>query len=121
MNEGDITEAQVGVFYDGVRQFFVTTYKYCVKWLPLDDPFIKSCIFVDFERRNSVTFDDVQTVISSFTRIHSKLVEEPVLLNTVEEYFMDYQSLTKEEFLQKPGKTLKLETGLFEWMLFGVS
>ena len=49
LNEGDITEARVDVFYDGVRQFFVTTYKYCVKWLPLDDPFIKSYIFVDFE------------------------------------------------------------------------
>ena len=77
LNEGVITEAQVDVFYDGVRQFVFTTYKYFVKWLPLDDSFIKSCIFVDFERRNSLAFDDVQTVISSFTRIHSKLVEEP--------------------------------------------
>ena len=27
----------------------------------------------------------------------------------------------KKKFLQKPGKTLKLKTGLFKWMLFGVS
>ena len=45
--------------------------------MPLDVSFIKSYISVDLKQQNSVTFDDVQTMVFSFARIHSKLVEEP--------------------------------------------
>ena len=45
--------------------------------MPLDVSFIKSYISVGLEQQNSVTFDDVQTMVFSFARIHSKLVEEP--------------------------------------------
>ena len=86
--------------YDGVRQFFVTTYEY--------DPFIKSCIFVYFDYTYYV-----QTIIFSFTRIHSKLVEESALLNTVEEEFMDHQSLTKEEISPETWENAKVGDGSF--------
>ena len=56
-------------------------------------------MFVDFEKKNDINFDSIQEVIQSFMIINNKLIEDPSLLNTVEEEFMDYQGLTKDDIL----------------------
>ena len=33
--EGDISESDVGMFYDAVREFFETSYSYCYLWMTL--------------------------------------------------------------------------------------
>ena len=48
--------------FDGVCEFYSTAYKYCTKWLPLDDDFLKNCKFVDFDSLSEVSFDHVQAV-----------------------------------------------------------
>ena len=102
-------------FYNGVHEFFVTTYKYCVKWLPLDDLFIKSSVFVNFNERNSVSFDNVQNVISKFDRIHAKVIADPTILNILEEEFMGYQSLTRDDIPVETWEKAEVSDGS-HWM-----
>ena len=35
-------------FVDAARSFYETAYNYYRKWLPLNDPFLKHCQFVNF-------------------------------------------------------------------------
>lgn len=74
LDEGGITQRDVEKFYDGVRIIFITTYNYCLKWLPLDHSFYKSCAFVNFDEQDSFSFTDVENVISSFSRLHEKFI-----------------------------------------------
>ena len=39
-------------FFDVTRAFFAVAYNYYLQWLPIDDEFLKACIFVDFGKRN---------------------------------------------------------------------
>ena len=75
----------------------MTTYSHCVKWLPLDHPFYKSCVFVNFGEQDSVSFTDVENVISSFDSLHAKFIEDPSVSNTIEEEFMDYLFFAEEQ------------------------
>ena len=77
MDEGDITQRDIDKFYDGVPIFFMTTYNYCVKWLPLDHPFYKGCAFFNFDKRDSVSFADDKNVISSLGRLFAKFIKDP--------------------------------------------
>ena len=96
-DNGDVAQNDVDCFSNAVHDFFVKAFNYRVKWLPLDDSFIKNSVFVDFEKRNDINFDSIQEVIPSFNVINNKLMEDRLLLNTVEEEFMDYQALTKDD------------------------
>ena len=80
--------------------------------MPLDVSFIKSYISVGLEQQNSVTFDDVQTMVFSFARIHSRLVEEPQVDELPDLNLLD-------PFRNR--KVLKLTKCLFKSILFGNS
>ena len=56
LNEGDIDQRAVDIFYDGVRGFYGCAYNYCVKWLKLDCPFLKNCQFADSNKRNEMSY-----------------------------------------------------------------
>ena len=47
----DIDERTSDNFLDAARSFYKTAYNYCGKWLPLNDPFLKHCQFVNFNER----------------------------------------------------------------------
>ena len=94
LEEGDIGQRDVNQFFDAVRAFFVKAYEYCVQWIPLDDIFMKNCIFVDFERRTDVTFAHIEQTVNCFKRIHEMLISDPSMLDEVEEEFMDYQAMS---------------------------
>lgn len=113
LDEGGITQRDVEKFYDGVWIFFITTYNYCVKWLPLDRSFYKSCAFVNFDERDSFSFTDVENVISSFGRLHEKFIEDPFILNIIDEEFMGYQS--QEQIPSDIWKKAEVRDGLC-WM-----
>ena len=64
-------------------------------------------------------FEDVETMMSSSTLIHSKLTEEPAFLNNVEKIINKLAIILDErENLLKNLQKLKLIKHLFEWMLF---
>lgn len=67
----------------------------------------------------SIIFEDVETMMSSSTLIHSKLTEEPAFLNNVEKIINKLAIILDErENLLKNLQKLKLIKHLFEWMLF---
>ena len=68
-----------------------------LQWLPLDDQFLKHCVFVDFEKRSKVTFENIQEVINSFSRINATIINDPAILDTVEEEFLDYQAMAESD------------------------
>ena len=84
---GDISQANLDNFFDGARAFFSRAYEYCVKWLPLEDPLLKHCQFLDFEKRSNSSFDCVLRTIENFSNIHAKVIEQPELLEMLEEEF----------------------------------
>ena len=46
-------------FVDAARSFYETAYNYYRKWLPLNDPFLKHCQFVNFVERLEHGIEDV--------------------------------------------------------------
>ena len=94
LDDGDIDQNDADKFFEGVRNFFVKTCNYCVESLQLDDVFIKHSVLVDFEKRNEVTFHYRQTISQTFNKIHKAIVQDPSILNVVEEEFLDYQALS---------------------------
>ena len=57
--EEDIGDRKAGVFFDSARELYETAYKYCIKWLPLDDGFYKNCTFADFAKHQSIDFEQI--------------------------------------------------------------
>ena len=57
LDVGDISQSEIDNYFDGVRKFYVHTYGYCIKRLPLNDIFLQKCVFVDFSRRSEVSVD----------------------------------------------------------------
>ncbi|CAB4009886.1 ATP-dependent DNA helicase [Paramuricea clavata] len=100
LEEGEIDQTEVDQFFDAVRAFFVKAYEYCVQWLPLDDLFMKHCIFVDFKRRTEVSFAHIEQTITHFKRIHETLMSDPSILNAVEDEFIDYQAMNENDIPQ---------------------
>ena len=88
--------------------FFVTVYNYCVEWLPFDDAFIKHLVLVDFQNRNEVTFDYIESVLQIFNRIPKAIVQDPSILNVVEEEFLDYQVLSNHDIPDNIWESAKL-------------
>ena len=54
---GDINLRVVGKFYDVVRKFYRSAYNYCVKCLKL---FKKNCQFADFNKRNEMSYSNIE-------------------------------------------------------------
>ena len=49
LSSGDITDADVKLFYNGVRLFYETTFEYALKRLPINDPFLKNAQVINFD------------------------------------------------------------------------
>ena len=84
------------VFFDSARKFYETAYKYCVKWLRLDNVFYKNCTFVDFAKCQSIDFVQIVSAIECFPTLNAKLHNDPRQLDTCLEEFMVFQGLTDE-------------------------
>ena len=93
--EEDTDDRKADVFFDSARTFYETTYKYCVKWLPLDNVFYKNCTFVDFPKCQSIDFEQILSVIECFPTSHATLHNNPHQLDACLEEFMIFQGLFK--------------------------
>ena len=89
------------------KLLFVKAYNYCVEWLAGDDAFIKHSVLTDFEKRNDVTFDYIETILLIFNRIH-KAVQDPSILNVTEEEFLDCQALSNHNIPDNIWESAKL-------------
>lgn len=68
----DIDDRIADKFFDGVRGFYETAYNYCRKWLPLNDPFLKHCQFINFDERLKHSFDNVTEIINLMPNLHGE-------------------------------------------------
>ena len=66
LDDGDILENSSDCFCDGVRAFYKTACEYCGKWLPADDTLHKNCRFLDFFKRNTISFDCLTEILALF-------------------------------------------------------
>ena len=97
LDEGDINSRDVDKFYDGVRQFYIAAFTYCTKWLPLDNPLLKNCVFIYFNERNKCSMDNVEGVLSSLGHIHREMINNPRTMDTLEEEFLVYQAVSEAD------------------------
>lgn len=58
--EGDITHREVRLFYNGVCDFFTTAADYAISHLPLKDELIHNARFLNFEKRETSFFSQVE-------------------------------------------------------------
>ena len=72
---------------------------------------IKSCVFGNFDEQNSASFTDVKNVISSFGPFYANFIENPSVLNTIEEKFFDYQFSHNNRSLLKIWKKAEVSDG----------
>ena len=112
LNEGDIDICDVDKFYDGVRRFYIAAFTYCTKWLPLDYPLFKNCVFIDFNERNKCSMDNVKGVLSSLGHIHRDVINNPTAMDTLEEEFLVYQAMSEADIPAHIWKESKVEEKL---------
>ncbi len=120
LDSGEVDQVKVDQFFDAVRAFFMQAYKYCVQWLPLDNSFLKNCVFVDFQKRAEVCFSHVEETVSCFKRVHETILEDPTMLDGVEEQFLDYQGMCETDIPQNIWEAAQIGDVQVEWMSYGV-
>lgn len=59
-DEGDISHREVRIFYNAVRDFFVTAVDYAISHLPFQDELIRNAQFLKFDSRETSMFSQVE-------------------------------------------------------------
>lgn len=93
----DIGDSECNRFHEAARGFYETAYIYCKKWLPLDNPFLEHCHFINFEDRNKRTFDGIIEIITLMKNLYVLVLEKPIQLSLLEEEFLNYQSMSEKD------------------------
>ena len=96
LDEGDFTFVMLTNFMM-VSEGFITAFTYCTKWLPLGNPLMKNCVFIDFSLRNECSMDNVEEVLSSVEHIHREVINNPRAMDTLEEEFFVYQAMSEAD------------------------
>ena len=97
LDDGDILENSSDCFCDGVRAFYKTAYEYCGKWLPTDDTLHKNCRFLDFFKRNTISFDCLTEILALFPNSFDSYINDTRKLDELEEEYLIYQSMEESE------------------------
>ena len=63
-DDGDISSADVRLFYTAVRQFYIEAADYALNNLPLNDPVLQNSKFVDFMKRDTQDFSQVEYFVA---------------------------------------------------------
>ena len=87
----NIDERSFNKFYAGARTFFITATDYVIKTYPLKDELLKCAKFVDFDKRDEVTFFDVEYFIYRFP--HLEHLRESKEIEALQQQFVLYQLL----------------------------
>ena len=53
LSSGNITDADVKLFYNVVLLFYETIFEYVLKRLPINDPFLKNAQVINFDARTN--------------------------------------------------------------------
>ena len=94
-NDGDISQNEKDKFLNAVLKFYISTTKYGIERLPLDDGVLIHSAFVNFPQRENCEFADVEFFIQRFNlNFGSKY------LNELQEEFLAYQLLSEGDIPQ---------------------
>ena len=97
LDDGDILEYSSDCFYDSVRVLYKTAYEYCIKWLPADDTSYKNCQFLNFFKRNTISFDCLTEILALFPNCFDSYINDPHKLDELQEEYLIYQSMEESE------------------------
>ena len=89
LEEGDITEAQVAMFYRGCLEFHRTAFIYAIDNFPIDDEFLKHARFLNFYEQKC-SFESVVYVTEKLKKYINFNTDQ---LNELEQEFLLLQSL----------------------------
>ena len=91
LHDGDIAESDSKRFYRGVRAFYMTTAGYIISTYPLKDDVLKHARLIDFEKRQTCTFESVEFFVNLFPHLES--LRAPREMEQLQEEFVSYQLL----------------------------
>ena len=71
LDDGDIGNSEMKRFYNGVRIFYTTATQYIINTYPVKDEILMHARFVNFEKRDQISFDSVQFFVHHFPHLHN--------------------------------------------------
>lgn len=89
LDDGDIGNSEMKRCYKGVRIFYTTATQYIIKTYPLKDEILMHARFVNFEKRDQISFDSVQFFVHHFPHLHN--LTSPGEVELLQEEFIRYQ------------------------------
>ena len=84
----------VGLMTRSVRAFYTAGVAYILKWFPLKEPVVKDSQFVNFFTKEKCDFGMVATFVQRYPALLDFKNED---LNKLNEEFIDYQTLSRED------------------------
>ena len=63
---GDISSSEIKLFYRAVRQFYIKAADYSLDNLPLNDPVLQNSKFVDFMKKDTQDFSQVEYFVARY-------------------------------------------------------
>ena len=97
LKEGDISEYQYRKFFEAAKGFFIKTAIEALAKLPFDDDILHHAKFVNFEQRETCTFDSVEFFCNKYSSILPLDLRQKEQLN---QEFIGYQLLEKSSLPQ---------------------
>ena len=93
----DILDNSSDCFYVGVWTFYESAYEYCVKCVPVDDTIYKNCLFLDFFKRNTNSFNYLTEIFAFFLNCFDSYINDLRRVDELEKEYLIYQSMEKGE------------------------
>lgn len=99
VDEGDIPAAEKSKFFESARAFYVKATSEAMAKLPLSDPLLDNCRFVDFDFKSSdkCTFNMVEYFVNTFENVLSDSLSSTVEQERLHEEFTEYQLLDRSD------------------------
>ena len=68
-DDGDISSSEVKLFYRAVQQFYMKAADYALDNLPLNDPVLRNSKFVDFTKKDTQDFSQVEYFVARYDTV----------------------------------------------------
>ncbi|EDO27559.1 predicted protein, partial [Nematostella vectensis] len=95
LGSGDISDKDRKIFLVGARAFFVRSFEYAVRNMPVDDQLLKKAAFVQFEERQRVSIAMVQYFVERYSQLLS--FTSAVDMDALTQEMHDYQMMDDQE------------------------
>ena len=91
LEAGDITAAQVKIFYEVAWCFYCTAAEYALANLPINSSVLKNTRLVDFDKRESAEFSQVEFFVARYPGLLP--YESAAQIKKLKEEYLEYQLL----------------------------